>query len=335
MINVVSQENVNDAFEEALWIFKIAAKGKNSVQETRNGKAIVLPDPLVTVLHSPKERVIFWDKRDANPFLHLMESLWMLAGRNDVGFPAHFAKKFYEFSDDHHTLNGAYGFRWRHYFGYDQLPRLIDLLRREPNTRRAVLQMWHPNDLGANSKDIPCNLSIAFDLREGRLNSYISNRSNDIVWGLYGANAVHFSILQEYVASCLGVEVGRMTTFSINAHAYTWLGKLDEMLLYPVSDNRYFSGEVGEPYPLMRTEKDTWDSDLRYFLSSPGDRGYGYHDSFFTEVAMPMYRAWRSRSYHDTALAVLDDVAADDWRTAAREWIVRRKIRKEEKEAAA
>ena len=49
-------------------------------------------------------------------------------------------------------------------------------------------------------EEIPCNTAIYFKVREGKLNMTVSNRSNDVIWGTFGANVVHMSILQEYVA---------------------------------------------------------------------------------------------------------------------------------------
>ena len=46
-----------------------------------------------------------------------------------------------DFSDDSETLWGAYGWRWKKYFDKDQLEIIIDMLRRNPNDRRAVLQI--------------------------------------------------------------------------------------------------------------------------------------------------------------------------------------------------
>jgi hypothetical protein len=45
-------------------------------------------------------------------------------------------------------------------------------------------------------------------------------RSNDAIWGAHGANAVHFSVLQEYLAARIGVGVGTMYQWSNNYHAY-------------------------------------------------------------------------------------------------------------------
>ena len=54
------------------------------------------------------------------------------------------------------------------------------------------------------SKDLPCNTHVYFSIREGFLDMTVCNRSNDLIWGCCGANAVHMSFLQEYVATMWG-----------------------------------------------------------------------------------------------------------------------------------
>ena len=53
---------------------------------------------------TPCERVLLYPERNANPFFHLYESLWMLAGRNDVAGPARYAKNMNNYSDNGVTL---------------------------------------------------------------------------------------------------------------------------------------------------------------------------------------------------------------------------------------
>lgn len=327
MIFYVHARNVNEALYEAL--HTIQSPGASDFVHTRNGPAHVLKGPLVTELRAPEERVLFWHLRDANPFFHLFESLWMLDGRNDVAFPAQFAKQILEYSDDGHTLAGAYGHRWRRKGpdGRDQLEMIAEALMDDPNTRRAVLQMWDMvPDLTDPGKDVPCNLIVAFDIRQNRLNAYISNRSNDMVWGLYGANAVHFSILLEYMARWIGVPVGTMTTFSVNAHIYPSLIKARKMLEGPDYFDHYRSA-VAAPFPLMGTFTDVyeWDAMLRNFLISPGD-DEPLPDPFFSGVAQPMYKAWRSWRDGNTerAIQLCDNIVASDWRIACTEWLFRR-----------
>lgn len=318
----INERNVNQAFCEALWKLKTLDP---ETSPSRNGDVLMFPYPVITEIRNPQERVLFWGLRDANPYFHLMESLWMLAGRNDVDFPAHFVKSFVNYSDDGIILDGAYGYRWRNFFDFDQLEKAAEMLKTVPETRRVVIQMWDAfQDLGSSSVDIPCNLSIVVDTRGGRLNFYISNRSNDIVWGLYGANAVHFSVLQEFLASYIGIPVGTMYTFSVNAHLYTSPAKNLEMLSAPIHEDKYASGKV-EPFPLVSTNIESWQQDLQAFMDDPGQPKI-YSDIFFQEVAQPMYLSWEAHKagMKEKAIRRATMIIASDWREATLAWLNRR-----------
>lgn len=164
------------------------------LRETRNGPALVCPSPVTTIYEKPRERVLFSNARDANPFFHFFESLWMLAGQRNGKFLNYFVKDFTKrFSDDGTTLHGAYGYRWREQWG-DQLAIIVDRLKNDPSDRRSVLQIWSADlDLGKTSRDLPCNTTVFFwvsedDSKTGEsprleLNMTVCNRSNDIIWG--------------------------------------------------------------------------------------------------------------------------------------------------------
>src|SRR3954462_5286059 len=152
--------NVNHALQDALWHLNVSGLR----EESRNGPVLVAPGPVLTEYERPCERVLFHRARDANPFFHLFEALGMLAGRNDVAWVGQYAKNMFNYSDDGEALHGAYGFRWREFSGLDQLEHIVQPLREQPNSRRAVLSMWAPNgDLvtsegagGIHMKDVPC-----------------------------------------------------------------------------------------------------------------------------------------------------------------------------------
>jgi thymidylate synthase len=112
---------------------------------------------VATVYEEPREKVLYCEERDANPFLHFFEALWLLAGRNDVAFLAQFLPRLAEYSDNGRTFHGAYGYRLRTRFGKDQLVEAAARLKKEPDTRQVVLQIWScEDDLNRPSKDIPC-----------------------------------------------------------------------------------------------------------------------------------------------------------------------------------
>ena len=345
MLHHIHANNVSAALAGGL----LYLREHGVAEDSRNGKVLVAPGPVVTTYQHPKERVLFSPVRDANPWLHVMESLWMLAGRNDVGFLTYFTKRFAEYSDDGATLHGAYGFRWLEHFGFSQLDAVIHELTVNPQSRRAVLAMWDPEvdtamygiggATGRTGKDYPCNTHIYFDLRGGGLNMTVCCRSNDLWWGAHGANAVHFSFLLEYMAARLNAPVGLYRQFSNNYHLYDWAVPHDKIYSTaidivanqgyrePYGSTRLYGGTV----PLMTTNERTWREDLETFLEDP-DGDQKYTEPFFETVAAPMFVAWRQRKDKDgDGRVAAAHIAAPDWRRACLEWIDRREARAAQK----
>ena len=333
-MKVIHSRNVNEAYTIGLNALNAVGNGVDS----RVGQVKVFPTPVATVYEKPCERVLFNEQRDANPFFHLMESLWMLAGRNDVEWIENYNSTFGQFSDDGVSFNAAYGYRWRHQFKRDQLAELVAMLKQDPNTRRAVISMWDPYaDFNADGKDFPCNLNIAFRIRNDKLTMTVFNRSNDIIWGAYGANAVHMSILQEYIASALDLCVGEYTQVSNDYHAYTEvMARVGVPEPHPMCP--YDMGAV-EPYQLV-TDFELWNQTLTYFMADTQlfhQRGYEtdykfdvglfVKEPFFIDVAVPMVRAWGRFKHKDykAAITLVTETMADcDWKTNCREWLIRK-----------
>ncbi len=329
---VLNYRNVNEALPEG--IYRLLNEGVK--QSSRAGDVWVYPTPVTTVYQKPLERVLCFPERDANPFFHFMEALWMLSGRNDVEWISRYNQSMRKYSDDGITFRGAYGHRWRQAFEEDQLPTLIDLLKTNPDTRRAVLQMWDcSKDLWADEAvtvDVPCNISAFFRIRNNKLDMTITNRSNDIIWGTYGANVVHFSFLLEYMAAKIGIPVGTYTQISNDFHAYAdVLEKYKGLAIHAPDPMRtvsrcwYTQGKVA-PYPLMEDPK-IWDSELSRFMLEPRQ---SFREPFFEFVAKPLAEAhyhWRNKqdparfAKAQTALAAC---VATDWYFAAKEWLKRR-----------
>jgi hypothetical protein len=295
---------------------------------SRNGATREWSGPVLTHIQRPWERVLFSPERDANPFFHFFEALWMLAGRNDVGFLERFNKRMVEYSDDGEVLHGAYGFRWREWFERDQLETIVEMLKTDLDTRRAVLTMWDPDsDLGHTGRDLPCNTQVFFKVREGRLRSSVVCRSNDMVWGAYGANAVHFSILHEYVAERVGVRMGPMYQLSDSFHVYTAGpgGELWNRLRATHLESRWPPDpyEQGMPTIAMESNGPAWHDDLELLFEAFDGAFVGattFKSPWFRGVVKPMLAAFVARS-PETARGIL----AADWRKAATEWLMRRK----------
>jgi hypothetical protein len=247
-----------------------------------------------------------------------------------VAWPAQFCERLKDYSDDGLTFAGAYGHRLRQAHG-DQLQGAIELLRRDPESRRAVLQIWDVTDLGKDSKDVPCNTQLYPKLRDGALVMTVCNRSNDLVWGLMGANVVQWSMVQEYLAAQLGVAMGELTTVSDSFHAYednaVWKAA-KALKSIPALADPYVSRHVC-PYPLVDVPS-RFDKELAEFLNDPLDELGGEmflkdrRNSFFWAVATPMYRAWHAHKADKSGAHHLLDCQATDWRHAALKWLARR-----------
>lgn len=315
-------KNVNEAYYLALnSLRKTGVK-----QDSRNGPVLTFPYPLVTRYRYPRERVLFCAKRNANPFFHLMEALWMLDGRRDLGWIKRFNQRFGEYSDDGKIVTGAYGYRWRHKFGYDQIDTIIKKLEKNPLDRRVVLQMWDAtDDLRYEGKDAPCNTHVYFRVVGKTLDATVCNRSNDLIWGLYGANAVHMSIMQEYVAACLGLEPGYLYTWSNNPHAY--IDVLERVGEPELQDDLYSHAGVRAEPLFGGVRRQTFEADLWSFmddLQHPGQVRL-YATPFFNNVAQRVALAWFAYKAGDWASVWLHTakIDAEDWNIACTQWMKR------------
>lgn len=297
--------------------------------------------PFVTEYQQPTERVLWSPYRDANPFFHLMESLWILAGRSDVEFLTTYNKNMANYSDNGTTFHAPYGFRLRNHFiescsddAIDQLATSIELLRKDHDTRQVVMSIWDPAvDLGATTKDMPCNDLIMFKVRDGELNMTVCCRSNDAIWGAYGANVVQFSMLQEFIACAVGVEVGAYRQISDSFHVYVEQDTWKKVVNRPDFSADYYDGKTGT-FPLFRGFKS---NDYRWWLAACEDfcDGRAGNIPFFTHVAEPMRKAWEIyQAEADTASKLTRASAAItyleghmhpcDWKMAAVFWLTRR-----------
>lgn len=331
-MKVIHARNVNEAYAIGLNYLEEVGYVENS----RAGKVLVAPEPVTTTYTHPRERVLFNKERNANPFFHLMESFWMLAGCNDVAWITQFNKSFEQFSDDGKTFHGAYGFRWRYWpqdeHTRDQLAECCRLLRNNPKDRRVYLNMWNPAmDLGEIGKDFPCNVGIHFQVRPtGRLDMTVFNRSNDIIWGAYGANAVHMSMLHEYVCLSTGIPMGYYHQVSDNYHAYVdvlkKVGRPDPHPMCP-----YENGQV-RVMPLLN-EDETFEmlqSDIFNLVSYRlEDPVFQFDTRFFQEVIHPLLNAWVLFKNKKVPQAHFEaqSITATDWRKVCTQWLNKKLVK--------
>jgi hypothetical protein len=323
-MNVVPEKPLTYAFHdvnEAYPMMQESVKLFGVEETTRNGKAKTIPCPVIVSHQTPWRRVLFDPLRDANPFFHYMEAIWMLSGSENVDFPAHFAKNIMNYSDDGITMHGAYGYRWRYAFERDQIEAVTHMLQDDPATRRAVIAMWDPHlDLERDTKDLPCNTHLYFRVLHNHLDMTILNRSNDLVWGMLGANIVHMSILQEYIANNIGMSTGSLHQFTNNLHVYNGWGGDDK--ISPVADRWYQHNPNYQRWEFSDRNLDI--GEAAHFVENLDDEDF--KSRIMRDNVMPMYRSHSAYKDKDLDLALhnANNIYDEDWRMACIRWLERR-----------
>lgn len=208
-------KNVTYAFREGLR--KILTEGE--VIAVRGSETKEVRSHLIKIAH-PLERVYLIPGRNNNIFAQIAESLWVMAGRNDMEFLSRYLPRAVDFSDDGKVWRGGYGPRLRNWYGVDQIKEVAAILNNDPNSRRAVVMIFDPAQDNIESKDIPCNNWLHFTIRNGKLHLNVAIRSNDIWWGFSGINSFEWSVLHEMMADWTGTEVGEYSHFASSFHLY-------------------------------------------------------------------------------------------------------------------
>lgn len=156
--------------------------------------------------------------------IFVAEQVWFLTGsRRPEDFLNQFTRIWDDFTEISGVVTAAYGYRWRHFFGRDQILNLIKLLNKEPSSRHGVVVTWDPGSDGLNPnrkrKNVPCPFTFTVNIIGGNLHMHNIIRSNDMILG-FPHDAGGFALLQHLLAAKLGVGVGKYTHTISNAHIY-------------------------------------------------------------------------------------------------------------------
>lgn len=208
-------ENVNTALPELLNALFI----KGDKFDSRAGQTLELMHVGIT-LRKPWQREIVLPDRKANIAAQIVETMWVLSGRNDVAGLSHYLPRAIDFSDDGLEWRAGYGPRLRNYRGVDQLAYIVATLSDNPSSRQAVATIWDPGVDTLPGKDIACNNWLSFSARNGKLDLHVGIRSNDVIWGWSGINAFEWSAMLELVAGLTQLEVGALHFSVTSFHMY-------------------------------------------------------------------------------------------------------------------
>lgn len=147
------------------------------------------------------------------------ETLWYWSGRNDLDFISKFSTVWEKVSDDGRTSNSAYGYIMKNKYNFDQIEKIIELLKIDPYSRRAVINLNAANENIIETKDEICTICLMYTIREGKLHCTNIMRSNDCRYGTLNDIAFMITLLK-YIAKRLGVEPGSYTHYANSMHVY-------------------------------------------------------------------------------------------------------------------
>jgi len=151
------------------------------------------------------------------------EQVWFISGaRKPSDYLQEYTKIWDSFTNPGGVVTVAYGYRWRKHFGRDQLKLLIELLKKEPSSRQAVIVTWDPGQDGLSlfkKANVPCPYSFTVNIIGGKLHLHNIVRSNDMILG-FPFDVAGFCLLQYILAQKLGVDVGIYSHSISNAHIY-------------------------------------------------------------------------------------------------------------------
>lgn len=260
----------------------VEPRGRKTVEVL--GAHLCLTEPRRRLVDLPPVRI-------PNPAFAVAEAVWILSG-SDQPWIYTYNQRLASFAD-HGRLLGAYGprlRRWRTSSGrvVDQLDHVRRLLAWDPDSRRAVIQLYDPGRDHPDNGDVPCTLSYRFYLRDRRLHMHTTMRSQD-AWLGFCYDIFTATLIHELLAGWLGAVVGEYHHHIDSLHLYS----------NHLADAACLPGRV-PPSPVMAPLAVAW-SEFDSLLADVTGGGNVGHDGWAEFAAvMSSYRLWKN---HDRTSA--------------------------------
>jgi thymidylate synthase len=152
------------------------------------------------------------------------ELLWFLQGSTNIRYlQDHDVHIWDEWADEHGELGPVYGSQWRSWPGadgetIDQISRLVDDIRRTPDSRRLIVSAWNVAEVDRMALP-PCHTLFQFYVAEGRLSCQLYQRSADVFLGV-PFNIASYALLTLMIAQVCDLAPGDFVHTLGDAHLY-------------------------------------------------------------------------------------------------------------------
>ena len=161
------------------------------------------------------------------------ELLWFISGDTNVRYLQENGVRIWnEWADDSGDLGPIYGAQWRAWPTIDgrvidQIQRVMELIRTDPDSRRILVNSWNVGDLEKMALT-PCHALFQFYVAEGRLSCQLYQRSADVFLGV-PFNIASYALLTQMMAQQADLELGEFVWTGGDCHLYSnHLAQADE-----------------------------------------------------------------------------------------------------------
>jgi thymidylate synthase len=158
------------------------------------------------------------------------ELLWFLRGDTNVRYLRDRGVTIWdEWADDKGELGPVYGRQWRSWptpdgRSIDQIARAIELIRKNPDSRRIIVNAWNVAELDQMALT-PCHALFQFYVAQGRLSCQLYQRSADVFLGV-PFNIASYALLTHMFAQQCDLDIGEFVWTGGDCHLY--LNHLDQ-----------------------------------------------------------------------------------------------------------
>jgi len=163
------------------------------------------------------------------------ELLWFLDGDTNIKYLQENGVGIWgEWADENGDLGPVYGAQWRNWpvadgKYIDQLARVIDDLKHNPDSRRIIVSAWNVGELDKMAL-APCHAFFQFYVAEGKLSCQLYQRSADVFLGV-PFNIASYALLVHMLAQQCDLEVGEFIWTGGDVHLYSnHLEQVEELL---------------------------------------------------------------------------------------------------------
>jgi thymidylate synthase len=170
-------------------------------------------------ISDPRRRVISTSAYAPDLGYAIANTLWTLLGSDDLDMIGFYNPNGLEFSDDSRSVPSAPGKRIFHSDQGDQFGAALDHIRNDRSTRRAMIQVYLPQDTISRTRDCSCTGSMQLLVREDRLNCVVTMRSQSCA-RVMPYDLFLLTMLHECAAIALGTPIGTYYHFSGSLHFY-------------------------------------------------------------------------------------------------------------------